>query len=95
VGSIQGVLSDTVANFLSNVTTVISTLVAMIAMDWRLTLLSVGVLPFFAFLSAKLGMRLGDVRKEVSKRNADVSATMQETLSVSGILLVKTSGQQS
>ncbi len=95
VGSIQGVLSDTVANFLSNVTTVISTLVAMIAMDWRLTLLSVGVLPFFALLSAKLGMRLGDVRKEVSKRNADVSATMQETLSVSGILLVKTSGQQS
>jgi ATP-binding cassette subfamily B protein len=94
VGSIQGVLSDTVANFLSNVTTVISTLVAMIAMDWRLTLLSVGVLPFFAFLSAKLGIRLGDIRKEVAQRNADVSATMQETLSVSGILLVKTSGQQ-
>ncbi|MFM7323210.1 MAG: ABC transporter ATP-binding protein [Armatimonadota bacterium] len=94
VGGVQGVLSDTVANFLNNVTVVISTLIAMIAMDWRLTLLSVGILPVFAAISAKLGIKLGEIRKVAAAQNADLSATMQETLSVSGILLVKTSGQQ-
>ena len=54
VGGVQSVLSDTAANLLSNVTTVLSTLVAMIYMDWRLTLLSVGILP-----ALRLGRRQG------------------------------------
>jgi ATP-binding cassette subfamily B protein len=45
VGGVQNVLSDTVSNVLSNGATVLSTLVAMVYMDWRLTLLSVGILP--------------------------------------------------
>ena len=93
VAGVQGVLSDTLANFLSNVAIVISTLIGMIAMDWRLTLLSVGILPLFALLSARLGMKLGDLRTQSAKQNADLSSTMQETLSVSGILLLKTTGQ--
>ena len=94
VGGVQGVLSDTVANFLSNVAVVLSTLVAMFALDWRLSLLSLSILPLFATLSARLGIRMGEVRKKSAGQNADLSATMQETLSVSGILLTKTSGQQ-
>lgn len=93
VAGVQGVLSDTLANFLSNVAIVISTLIGMIAMDWRLTLLSVGILPLFALLSARLGIKLGDLRTQSAKQNADLSSTMQETLSVSGILLLKTTGQ--
>ena len=94
VGGVQGVLSDTIANFLNNVTIVISTLIAMIALDWRLTLLALSILPVFAIVSAKLGMKMGDIRKTAAGQNADLSATMQETLSVSGVLLTKTSGQQ-
>lgn len=93
VAGVQGVLSDTLANFLSNVAIVISTLIGMIVMDWRLTLLSVGILPLFALLSARLGIKLGDLRTQSAKQNADLSSTMQETLSVSGILLLKTTGQ--
>ena len=94
VGGVQGVLSDTIANFLNNVTIVISTLIYMIALDWRLTLLALSILPVFAVVSAKLGMKMGAMRKVSAEQNADLSATMQETLSVSGVLLTKTSGQQ-
>ena len=55
VGGVQSVVSDTAATVLSNVTTVLSTLVAMVNMDWRLTLLSVGILPLFALVGAKVG----------------------------------------
>lgn len=94
VAGVQGVLSDTVASILSNVTTVLSTLIAMFILDWRLTLLAIGVLPLFALLAAKVGSYAGGVRKRGAEQNADLTATMQETLSVSGALLTKTSGRQ-
>ena len=95
VGGVQSVVSDTAANVLSNGTTVLSTLVAMLYMDWRLTLLSVGVLPLFALLAAKVGSYARGVRGTVQAQLADLNATMQETLSVSGVLLTKTSGRRS
>ena len=94
VGGVQSVLSDTAASVLSNVTIVLSTLVAMILMDWRLTLLSVGVLPLFAWVGQKVGDYGRGVRGIVQSNLADMNATMQETLSVSGVLLTKTSGRQ-
>jgi ATP-binding cassette subfamily B protein len=94
VSGVQGVLSDTLAGVLNNVTTVLSTLIAMFLLDWRLTLLSVGLLPIFAFLAARLGEYARGVRKKSAEQTADLSATMQETLSVSGVLLTKTSGRQ-
>ena len=94
VGGVQSVVSDTAANVLSNLTTVLSTLVAMITMDWRLTLLSVGILPFFAFLAAKVGDYSRGIRGKTQAQLAELNATMQETLSVSGILLTKISARQ-
>jgi ATP-binding cassette subfamily B protein len=94
VGGVQSVVSDTAANVLSNVTTVLSTLVAMIYMDWRLTLLSVGVLPIFAFIAMRVGAMAGVVRRKTQAKMADLTSTMQETLSVSGILLTKVSGRR-
>jgi ATP-binding cassette subfamily B protein len=93
VGGVQSVLSDTASSVLSNVTIVLSTLVVMIIMDWRLTLLSVGILPVFALVGSKVGDLARDVRTTVQTRLADLNATMQETLSVSGVLLTKTSGR--
>jgi ATP-binding cassette subfamily B protein len=94
VGGVQSVVSDTAANVLSNLATVISTLVAMIYLDWRLTLLSVGVLPAFALLGSRVGSAARAVRGKVQSQLADLNATMQETLSVSGVLLTKTSGRR-
>ena len=92
VAGVQSVLSDTAASILSNVATVLSTLVAMLFLDWRLTLLAIGMLPLFAFLAAKVGSYAGGVRKRGAELNADLGSTMQETLSVSGALLTKNVG---
>ncbi|MGO8670169.1 MAG: ABC transporter ATP-binding protein [Capsulimonadaceae bacterium] len=93
VGGLQSTVSDTATNVLSNITTVLSTLVLMVAFDWRLTLLSVGILPVFALVGARVGEAARGVRGKVQANLADLSAIMQETLSVSGALLTKTSGR--
>ncbi|MBC8103621.1 MAG: ABC transporter ATP-binding protein [Cytophagales bacterium] len=92
--SVSGVLSDTVASVLFSVATVLSSLVGMFLFDWRLTLLSVGSMPLFAFIASKVGDYAGKIRKEAAEQNANITATMQETLSVSGVLLTKTTGRQ-
>ena len=92
--SVASVLSDTVATVLFNITTVLSTLIAMFLFDWRLTLLSVAAMPLFAYLASRVGDYAGTVRKRSAEQNAAISATLQETLSVSGVLLTKTSGSQ-
>ncbi len=95
VGGIQSVVSDTMANTLSNVATVITAIAAMVYFDWRLTLVSISVLPIFALLAMRVGSKMRDVRGEVQTQLANLNATMNETLSVSGVLLMKTSGRQS
>src|SRR5829696_1837454 len=62
VGGVQGVVTDTAASITSNFATAGSTMVAMFLIDWRLTLLSLGLLPFFIFVT----FRVGKVRREVS-----------------------------
>lgn len=94
VAGVQSVVSDTAANILSNVATILSTLVAMVYMDWRLTLLSVGVLPIFAALGNRVGAAARVIRGRTQAYLADLTSTMQETLSISGILLTKTSGRR-
>ncbi|HVF52392.1 MAG TPA: ABC transporter ATP-binding protein [Actinomycetota bacterium] len=94
VGGVQGVLTDTASSILSNITTVLSTVVAMAILSWQLTVLSLAILPLFLMLSRKVGK----VRRELSGKTqeslADLTAIMQETLSVSGILLSKSFGRQ-
>jgi ATP-binding cassette subfamily B protein len=94
VGGVQSVVTDTAASLLSNFATVATTVVAMWILDWRLTVLSLGLLPVFAYIT----YRVGKVRREVStltqRSMAEMSAITEESLSVSGILLSKTFGQQ-
>ena len=66
----------------------------MILLDWRLTALSLGLLPFFMYLTYRVGKVRRDVSTETQKSPAEMSALTEETLSVSGILLSKTFGQQ-
>ena len=94
VGGVQSVVTDTASSLLANFATVATTVVAMWILDWRLTLLSLGLLPVFAYIT----YRVGKVRREVStltqRSMAEMSAITEESLSVSGILLSKTFGQQ-
>ncbi len=93
IGGIDTVVTSTATSVLANVTTVIATVVAMILLDWRLAVFALILLPLFVWLTK----RVGDERKKVTAKRqvslADVSSIVQESLSVSGILLGKTMGR--
>ncbi len=94
VGGIQSVVTDTAASVTSNVAIAVSTIIVMFLIDWRLTLLSLGLLPFFMYLTFRVGKANCAVRGETQESLAAMTAVTEETLSVSGILLSKTFGQQ-
>ncbi len=94
VGGIQSVVTDTAASITSNVAVVASTIIAMLFIDGRLTVLSLAMLPIFAFVANRVGRVRRTASTETQRSLADMSAATEETLSVSGILLSKTFGQQ-
>ncbi|MFP5341415.1 MAG: ABC transporter ATP-binding protein [Candidatus Limnocylindria bacterium] len=94
VGGVQSVVTDTASSVTSNVAVALSTVVAMFLIDWRLTVLSLGLLPFFMYLTFRVGKVRREVSTETQKSLAEMSALTEETLSVSGMLLSKTFGQQ-
>lgn len=94
VGGVQGVVTNTATSIVSNVSTVLSTIIAMIFISPILTLVSLGLLPLFLWITYKVGNVRRTTSKETQKSLASLTAMMQETLSVSGILLTKTFGRQ-
>ncbi|HZO72060.1 MAG TPA: ABC transporter ATP-binding protein [Ktedonobacteraceae bacterium] len=94
VGGVQGVVTDTATSIVSNLSTALSTIIAMIYLSPILTLLSLGLLPIFLWITYKVGNVRRQTSKETQKSMASLTAMMQETLSVSGILLMKTFARQ-
>jgi ATP-binding cassette subfamily B protein len=94
VGGVQAVVTDTASSVTSNLAIALSTVVAMFVIDWRLTALSLGLLPFFMYLTYRVGKVRREVSTETQKALAEMSAATEETLSVSGMLLTKTFGAQ-
>jgi ATP-binding cassette subfamily B protein len=94
VGGVQSVVTDTASSVFANLIIVVTTLTAMMILDWRLTAISLVALPFFLYLTYRVGKVRRRASEETQKSLADVSAITEETLSVSGILLSKTFGQQ-
>ena len=94
IGGVQAVVTDTASSITSNLAIAISTTIAMFLLDWRLALLSLGLTPFFLYLTYRVGKVRREVSTETQKSLAELTATTEETLSVSGILLSKTFGQQ-
>jgi ATP-binding cassette, subfamily B, bacterial len=95
VAGVQAVLTDTASSIFSNVAIVLSTVGTMLILSWELTLLSLGVMPIFLLISRKVGKVRREVSGQTQESLADLTAHMQETLSVSGILLSKAFGRQS
>ncbi len=94
ISGVQGVVTATATNLVSNVTAVLSIIIAMIWTSPLLTLIALGVLPLFLWVSHKAGNIRRQTSKETQKSLASLTSLMQETLSVSGILLVKVFGRQ-
>lgn len=93
VGAQQAV-SSTLVTIFSNIVQVFGTLAIMIALEWRLTLLGLMVVPLFYLPARRIGRILRDLRRKSMVLNAEMNATMNETLNVSGAMLVKLFGQQ-
>ena len=94
VNGVQGVVTNTAAGIVSNVATVASTIIAMVVLSPLLTLVSLALLPIFVWITTKVGNVRRIVSRETQQSMASLTAMMQETLSVSGILLMKTFGRQ-
>jgi ATP-binding cassette, subfamily B, bacterial len=93
IGGIENVVTSTATSVLSNVTTVLATIVAMVLLDWRLAVFALALLPLFVWLTKRVGAQRKKVTAERQASLADVSSIVQESLSVSGILLGKTMGR--
>ncbi len=94
VGGVQGVFFETLGGVVGNVITVGSTLVVMIGMDWRLTLLSLIFVPVFIIPARRVGNLQRQLLSETHEQMAGMNNQMQETLSVSGAMLVKAFGRE-
>ena len=93
IGGVQNVVTSTATSIASNVTTVVSVIVAMIVLDPRLALFSLAVLPFFVWMTRRVGRERQKIAGMRQGRLADMSSLVEESLSVSGVLLGKTMGR--
>jgi len=93
IGGIDDVVTSTATSTVSTVATVTATVVAMFALSWQLTLFSLVLLPFFVWLTRRVGNERRRIQSVRQSRLADMSTLVEESLSVSGILLGKTMGR--
>ena len=94
INGIQSVVTNTAADLIGNSAIVLSTVTAMLLLSPLLTVITLIVLPLFAIAAYKVGKMRRSVSKQTQRSMASLTALMQETLSVSGILLLKVFGQQ-
>ena len=93
IGGVQSVVTSTATSITSNVTTVIATMIAMLALSWELAVFAFALIPLFVFLTRRVGKERREIAKTTQETLADISSLVQESLSVSGILLGKTMGR--
>ena len=88
----QGAITGTLPNIVTNTVVLISTLAVMLTIEWRLTLLSVAVVPLFLIPARRVADILRGIRRNAMEYNAEMSNIVNETLTINGALLVKTFG---
>ncbi|MFE2923667.1 ABC transporter ATP-binding protein [Streptomyces goshikiensis] len=93
IGGMQATVTSTATSLVSNLTAVIASVVAMLALDWRLTVVSLLLLPVFVWISRRVGRERKKITFQRQKQMAAMAATVTESLSVSGILLGRTMGR--
>src|SRR6266850_2815955 len=93
IGGVQNVVTNTATSIASNVTTVAATMVGMLLLNWKLALFAFALIPLFVLLTRRVGNERRRIAKTTQETLADISSLVQESLSVSGILLGKTMGR--
>ncbi|MGP4092025.1 ABC transporter ATP-binding protein, partial [Streptomyces sp. KR55] len=93
IGGMQATVTSTATSLVSNFTSVVATIIAMLALDWRLTVVSLLLLPAFVWISRRVGDERRKITTRRQKQMAAMAATVTESLSVSGILLGRTMGR--
>ncbi|RMI38268.1 ABC transporter ATP-binding protein [Actinomadura harenae] len=93
IGGMQSTVTQTATQLVANLTTVVASLIAMVALDWRLTLVSLAVLPVFVWISRRVGNERRRITTVRQRQLAAMSAIVEESLSVSGVLLGRTMGR--
>ncbi|MET7468007.1 ABC transporter ATP-binding protein [Micromonospora sp. NPDC005599] len=92
IGGMQSVVTSTATSFAANLTTVVATTIAMLALSWRLTLVSAVVLPPALWLTRRVARLRREITAQRQRELADLTVTIEEGLSVSGVRLAKTLG---
>src|ERR1700691_2943857 len=93
IGGMQATITTTATSLVSNATTVIASIIAMIVLDWRLTIASLIMLPVFVWVSRRVGTERRRITRDRQRQLSVISSIVQESLSVSGILLGHTMGR--
>jgi ATP-binding cassette subfamily B protein len=93
IGGLQSLVTNTAHELARNVSLLMMTAVAMVLLDWRLALFSMTVIPIVVHLSDRVGQKREAYTHRQQERMADLSSTVQETLSISGIILARTMGR--
>jgi ATP-binding cassette subfamily B protein len=93
IGGVQSVVTNTATSIASNVTTVAATMVGMLVLNWKLALFAFALIPLFVLMTRRVGNERRRIAKTTQETLADISSLVQESLSVSGILLGKTMGR--
>jgi ATP-binding cassette, subfamily B, bacterial len=92
IGSMESVVTSTATSIASNVTTAVATAVAMAVLSWRLSLISLVVMPPAIFVTRKVAKMRRAITTEQQRELADLNVTIEEGLSVNGVQLAKTMG---
>src|SRR5579871_4881718 len=93
IGGVDNVLTSTATSVMSTITTVIATVVAMFLLEWKLAVVALVLTPIFVVITRRVGELRRTLAKTRQESMADISSLVQESLSVSGILLGKTMGK--
>src|ERR1043165_9778823 len=89
----QNAISNTIVDLITNIIEVIALMAVMLTLQWRLSVISVLVLPLFIIVARRLGNTLRDIARQAMENNAQMNAHMNETLNIGGALLVKLFGR--
>jgi ATP-binding cassette, subfamily B, bacterial len=93
IGGMQATVTTTATTLVSNLTTVVASVIAMIVLDWRLTIASLVMMPVFVWVSRRVGTERRRITRDRQRQLSVLSSIVQESLSVSGILLGHTMGR--
>ena len=89
VDNIDNIVTGTFVTILTNIAMIVTTIVTILVLDWRLALLSFVVIPLMILPLSPIGRRMYGIRKQTRERRDEIESLTQETLSISGITLMK------